>query len=74
MTAETENHVLEILRRMQGDLACLREEMHLLRLELTSMRHDPAGLRTMQDVHTTEVQRFKARLMRIQTRLVLRDA
>jgi hypothetical protein len=73
MTEDTENLVLEILKKMQGDVAATKEDMHLMRMEMTAIRHDLASVRTLQDVQSVELERLKGRLDRVESRLELRD-
>lgn len=49
MTEDTENLVLEILKKMQGDMASVKEDMHLMQMEMTAIRHDPACPRIPED-------------------------
>ena len=69
--AEVENLVLDILRRMQGDMADLKQGQRSIREELISLRHQlhimqGDGLRREQEVAGILVQ-----LDRINTRLDL---
>lgn len=73
MTEDTESLVLEILKKMQGDMASVKEDLHLMRMEMTAIRHDLASVRTLQDVQSTEIERLKGRLDRVEGRLELRD-
>lgn len=73
MTEDTESLVLEILKKMQSDMASLREDMHLMRMEMTAIRHDVASVRTSQDVQSIEIERLKGRMERVESRLELRD-
>jgi len=70
---ETDSVVLAILKRLQADVATMREDMHLMRMEMTAIRHDMASVRTMQDVHGVEIGTIKSRLDRVEARLDLRD-
>ncbi|MEM1365301.1 MAG: hypothetical protein AAGH82_06070 [Pseudomonadota bacterium] len=73
MTDDTVNLVLEHLKRIQGDMSSMKEDMHLMRMEMTAMRHDLASVRTLQDVHSTEIGSLKSRMDRIERRLDLTD-
>lgn len=43
MTDETASLVLEIPRRMQGDLASVKEEVRLIRVEITEVKQHMAA-------------------------------
>ena len=73
MTDEAASVMLEILKRLQADIAEIRSDMHLMRMEMTAMRHDLSSLRTMQDVHVAEIATLKTRVERIERRLDLAD-
>ena len=70
---ESDSLVLDILRRLQGDIAEIREDMRLMRMEMTAMRHDLSNLRTTQDVHNDEIASPRSRVDRIERRLDLTE-
>jgi len=80
MTAETENLVLEILPRVQGDLAELRSGQQDMRHRLSLIETRLAGIdRNMADQYASyagrsvRIDRLEDRLGRIERRLELTD-
>ena len=68
---EPDNLVLEYLRAMRSDTARLADEMHAMRVEMTSMRHQMISISTLVDHHHSEITVIKTRLDRIEQRLDL---
>lgn len=79
MTAETENLILEILKRIQADQSESRQELRDIKLRLASLENAQLGMaRSMLDIHadmigqTHRVDRLETRIERIENRLELR--
>ncbi len=68
---EPDNLVLEYLRTMRSDIARLADEMHTMRVEMTSMRHQMIAISTLVDHDHSEIAVIKTRLDRIEQRLDL---
>lgn len=80
MTEQTENLVLEILRRIQGDQAAMRDDIRDIKTRLTLMDENLAGVhRDMGNLYTLyaaqsgRIDRIEDRLERIERRLELRE-
>ena len=74
MTAETESLVLEILKRIQADIAELKDRMTGVEIQLSAMGQQLAGLTTAVYSGKSEMDGIKRRLERIERRLELGDA
>lgn len=81
MTENTENLVLEILRRMQGDMADLKAGQRDIQYRLTLVESRLAGVeRNLADhyaayaVQNARIDRLEERMERMERRLELRDA
>ncbi|NJK32589.1 MAG: hypothetical protein HC927_09365 [Deltaproteobacteria bacterium] len=72
MTDETENLVIEILKRMQGDMALMRDEMRGIRLEMTGIKQHIAAFFAHEVKQDSEIDAIKLRLDRIERRLELK--
>jgi cob(I)alamin adenosyltransferase len=77
MTEQTENLVLEILRKLQEDVADMRREMREefrdVKLRLSLLEHHFAT-HTAEYAHQNErIDRMEQRIERIERRLELRD-
>ena len=70
---EVENLVLEHLKRIQANVADIRSDMHLMRMEMTAIRHELASQRTMQDVNVVEIATLRSKVERIERRLDLTE-
>ena len=73
MTDNTENLVLEILRRMQGDLTAIRADVADLKVRMSAMEQHFAILLGSLSAYTDRVDRVEKRVERIERRLELRD-
>jgi hypothetical protein len=73
MTGETENFVLEILKRMQGDMALMREEMRGMRVEMGGIKQHIAAFMAHEVKQDSDIDAIKLRLDRIERRLELAD-
>ncbi len=80
MTEQTENLVLEILRRMQGDMSDLKAGQQDIQHRLTLVETRLAGMdRTLADhysayaLQSDRIDRLEQRLSRVERRLELRD-
>ena len=76
MASEPDNLVLEILRRMQGDLSSLKGDMSSLKSDAAEMKDDIAGIKRIQDDHTVRLVFLADEMMLLRTATVglLRDA
>lgn len=80
MPEPTAELMLEILRRMQADLAELKEGQRATNIRLAAIEHHMAGVaHHMAGLHTSgaaqhdELERLKARVQRLERRLDLAD-
>jgi hypothetical protein len=73
MTDETANLVLEILKRLQGEFALMREDMRGMRSEMTSIKQHMAAFMSQQVQQDSELAMLKLRLDRIERRLELTE-
>ncbi len=80
MTNETENRVLEILKRMQGELSDIRSELRDMRRELhqinqrlTRVEYHMSGFFSASAIHGDRVDRLEQRLERVERRLELSE-
>lgn len=80
MTDETENLVLEILKRMQGDmgeirseLRDIRRELHQINQRLTQVEYHMSGFFSASAIHSDRVDRLEQRLERVERRLELSE-
>ena len=71
MTDETANLVLEILKKLQGEFALMREDMRGMRGEMTAIKQHMAAFMAQQVHQDSEVAMLKLRLDRIERRLDL---
>jgi hypothetical protein len=74
MTEPTAELMLEILRRMQADLADLKEGQRTANVRLSAIEHHMAGFLASGVAQHDELERLKARVARIERRLDLADA
>ena len=73
MTAETENLILEILKRIQADLSDLKDRMAGVEVQLSAMGQQIGALTTAVYGGKTEMDHLRRRVERIERRLDLRD-
>lgn len=73
MTDETQNLVLEILKRLQADFVLMREDIHGVRSEMASLKHHMAAFMSHEITQDSEIAAVKLRLERIERRLDLID-
>ncbi len=74
MTAETENLMLEILKRMQVDISDIKQDIRDLKIRVGLLEGQAAGQLAAQH-HTNErLDRVGDRIERIERRLELMDA
>ena len=73
MTEGTENLVLEHLRAIRGDMGRMSEDIRTLRAEMIALRHQFAGVASLQDHDHGDIAALKARVDRIERRLELTD-
>jgi len=74
MTAEVENLMLEILKRIQADLADVKDRLTGVEVQLSAMGQQLAGLTTAVYSGKSEMDGIKRRIERIERRLDLTDA
>ena len=70
---EPDNLVLEYLRAIRGDMTKMATEMHMMRIEMTAMRHAITGHSIQLDHDQDEITVLKTRVDRIEKRLDLID-
>ena len=73
MTDDRANLVLEILKKLHGEFALMREDMRGMRSEMTSIKQHMAAFMSQQVHQDSEVAMLKMRLDRIERRLDLVD-
>lgn len=74
MTSEApDNLVLEHLRAIRSDISRIKEDIHGLRAEMTSVRQHLGGVVTLQEFDHTDLAALKVRIERIEKRLELAD-
>jgi hypothetical protein len=73
MTAETENLVLEILKRIQADMTDVKCELANNSLQIAMLGQQVGALTTAVYSGRSEMENFKHRLECIERRLELRD-
>ena len=70
---EPDNLVLEYLRAIRGDMTKMATEMHMMRVEMTAMRHAITGHSIQLGHDQDEIAVLKTRVDRIEKRLDLID-
>lgn len=73
MTGDTEDLVIQILRRMQTDLSAVREDIGTLKLRMTALEQHFATLIASQAGQSDRVDAIERRLARVERRLDLVD-
>jgi hypothetical protein len=73
MTEETTNLVLEHLRHIRPRIDTLADDMRLVILRLGAQHRHLAGLQISEAGQSSEIDRIKERLQRIERRLELAD-
>jgi tetrahydromethanopterin S-methyltransferase subunit G len=73
MNESTENLVLEILRRMQADMAILRDDMRDVKTRLSSIEGRLAHSSADHATQSLRIDRLEDRLERIEHRLDIHD-
>jgi predicted nucleic acid-binding Zn-ribbon protein len=74
MAEEPNNLMLEILRRLQTDMAALKEGQRTANVHLAAIESHMAGFHLTVSAHTDELVELKQRIERIERRLELTDA
>ena len=74
MTGETENLVLEILKKIQSDLAYVRQDVGDLKLRNASIENHLASLHLDMVQLGARIDTLARRIERVETRLGLADA
>lgn len=72
MTEQTENLLLEILRRLQADMSAVRADVSDIKVRQTLMEQSIAGLYGLYATLSGRNDRIERRLERIDRRLELR--
>lgn len=71
--AEEFNIILEHLRALRGDVGEMKQDIHLIRNDMSSLKSHMAGFMTHENVQDEEIAMLKARLSRVEARLSLSD-
>ena len=71
MTAENESLILEILKRIQADVAGIKQEMSDLKMRVNILEGHVQGLLAAQHLTNDRLDRMDQRIGRIETRLDL---
>ncbi|MEI9850082.1 MAG: hypothetical protein WDN24_03505 [Sphingomonas sp.] len=71
MTAETESLILEILMRIQSDIADIKQELIDLKMRVNILEGHVQGLMAAQHLTNDRLDRMDIRIGRIETRLEL---
>lgn len=74
MTAETENLVIEILKRIQADITAIKNDLLEVKVQQSAMGQQLAGLTSAVYGGQSRLDRIEIRLDRIERRLDLVDA
>jgi predicted nucleic acid-binding Zn-ribbon protein len=74
MTAESESLMLEILKRIQADIADLKDDLAMLKIRATAVDEHLSGLFISVSGNNARLDRVDERLARIERRLDLTDA
>lgn len=74
MTEETESLVLEILKKIQGDLAFVRQDVSDLKLRNASIENHLASLHLDMVQMGARIDTLSRRMERMETRMGLIDA
>ncbi len=74
MTDETANLALEILKKLQGDFALMREDILGMRIEMTGMKQHMAAFMQSELRQDSDIASIRLRPDRIERRLDLTDA
>ncbi len=73
MTEETENVVLEILKRIQTDMSDMRDDISELKMRATALDEHMGGLIIQVSGNNNRLDRMDERLKRVERRLELSD-
>ena len=73
MTENVENLVLEILRRMQGDLGDIKSRLSSIELQMASLGQQVGSLTTAVYGGYGQIDDLRRRVERIERRLELQD-
>jgi hypothetical protein len=71
MTDQTESLILEILKRIQADVADMKADLKELKLRTTIVKGHLAGVMASLGIMNDRMDRFDTRLERIERRLDL---
>ena len=74
MTAESESQILEILKRIQADLADVKQDIRDLKMRVGILEGHMSGLVAAQHLTNERLDRTDERIARIERRLDLVDA
>lgn len=73
MTDDRADLMLEILKRMQADMAVVKDDIGNMRNEMTAMKGHMAAFMSHEWANDGEIAAIKQRLDRLERRLDLRD-
>ncbi len=73
MTEETENVVLEILKRIQTDMSDMRDDISELKMRATALDEHMGGLIIQVSGNNNRLDRMDERLKRVDRHLELSD-
>lgn len=71
MTDDVANLVLDHLRVIRADIAAIKDDIRVMKVEMIALRQQMAAVMTIQDLHHGEIAAIKSRLDRIERRLEL---
>ena len=74
MAEDRNSLMVEILRRLQADMAELKEGQRTANVHLAAIENHMAGFHLMVGSHTEELSALRQRIERIERRLELSDA
>ena len=73
MTAETENILLEVLKRIQAEMADMRDDISELKTRATALDEHMGGLIIQVSGNNTRLDRIDERIKRIERRLEISE-
>ncbi len=73
MAQDTDKLMLEILKRLQADMADLKQEQHTTNRHLAAIESHMAGFHATTSAHSDDLAGLKKRVARIERRLDITD-
>lgn len=73
MTENIENLIIEHLRAIRADIAIIKQDVHDIKLRLSSLEGHQAALHQDTYAHSMRIDTLDSRIGRLETRLELRD-